>query len=351
MQVEQVSQVQGSRTQSGTALTTSCGTTFGGSTVSRTTAADSDPSGTTPNYQVTAAGFGIASNQFASGGGSFMQVQNAAGDSGQAVSTTSAGGANVCPPTPPAPPVETDLQPCGGARVLQAAISRAVGHFHGFATDVGDATLASIAAPSTNTTAFTNRMLVSGQDGNIQETATRSFGTIFIGGLPDGVTAPAGWLGYMLQLASYRDTVVSTAGTSAAAPTATINSGTISYWNGAGYSTVDLTTTPGYSLSGLLLDHSVLLSGHTVRVEIASDPDAPIQMASVPTTSSSTTGCNLTTYPTCKTQAQATVGSPVFGALTYRVSVDGIQVVDLRIEVALGALTSKSIYGPPPAAA
>ncbi len=350
LQVEQVSSVQGSWTQSGTALTTSAGTTFGGSTVSRTTAADSDPSGTTPNYQVTPVGLGIASNQIASGGGNFMQVQNAAGDNGQAISTTSAGGANVCPPTPPAPPVETDLQACGGARVLQAGISRSVGHFHGFATDIGDATLASIASTSTNTTAFTNRMLVAGQDGNIQETATRSFGTIFVGGLPDNVVAPVGWLGYLLQLTSYRDTVVSTAGTSAASPTATINAGTISYWNGAGYTSVNLPTTPGYSLSGLLLDHTTLLNAHTVRIEIASDPDAPIQMASIPTTSSSTTGCNLVTYPTCKTQAQATVGSPVFGALTYRVWVDGIQVVDLLIEVALGALTSKSIYGPPPVA-
>jgi hypothetical protein len=78
--------------------------------------------------------------------------------------------------------------------------------------------------------------------------------------------------------------------------------------------------------------------------------DGPIQMASVPATTTSTTGCNLVTYPTCKTQAQATVGSPVSGDFLYEVWVDGNRLVDLTISVSLGTSTSKSIYGPPPAA-
>ena len=348
MQIEQVAQVQGSWTQSGTELTTSGGTTFGGSTVSRTTAADSDPSGTTPNYQVSAAGFGVASNQFASGGGNFVQVQNAAGDVGQAISTTSAGGANVCPPVPPGPPLEIDLQPCGGAMSLQAGIARAVGHFHGFAADIGDATLVQAAVPLVHTTTLTNRMLVSGQDGNIRETAVRMFGTITIGGLPDLVVPPVGWLGHLMQLTTYRDTVTSTAGSSAAAPSTTINTGILSYWNGLGYSTVNLAGTPGYSLPGVQVDHTTLVGFQTVRVRIATD--GPIEMSSVPETATSTTGCNLVTYPTCKTTTQATIGSPVYGTFTYDVWVGGVQVVDLDIQVDLGTLHSRSLYGPAPAA-
>ena len=348
MQIEQVSQVQGSWTQTGTELTTSAGTTFGGGTISRTTAADSDPSGTTPPYQVSLAGVGTASNQFASGGGSFVQVQNAAGDVGQAISTTAAGGLNVCPPTPPAPPLETDLQPCGGAMTLHAGIERVVGHLHGFAVDVGDATLMQVAAPTINTTTLTNRMIVPGTDGNIQETATRTFGVITIGGLPDLILPPVGWLGHLMQLTSYRDTVVSTAGTSAAAPSAAINLGLLSYWNGLGYTVVNLTTTPGYSLSGILLDHTTLSGGHTVRVRMASDD--PITMGSVPTTTTSTTGCNLVTFPTCKTESLATIGSPISGSFTYEVWVDGTRVVDLLLLVELGTIQSKSIYGPPPVA-
>ncbi len=221
-----------------------------------------------------------------------------------------------------------------------------VGHFHGFLADIGDATLVSIANPSVASTSFTNRMLVSGQDGNVQETAKRAFGTVSIGGLPEYVSAPAGWTGYFLQLTGYRDTVQSTAGTSAAAPAATVDAGSLSYWNGTGYTTVNLATTPGYSLSGLVLDRTALVGVHTVEVKITAPS---LAMGSVPATTFSTTGCSAS-YPTCKKEAQATIGSPVLGTLTYEVWVDLVKVVDLTIDVGLGTAAAKSIYGPTPTA-
>ena len=345
LQVEQVSSVQGSWTQTGTELTTSAGSTLGGATTSRSTAADSDPSGATPSYSSTTAGtLGVGSNQFASGGGSFVQVQNSANDTGQAISATAAGGTNACPPVPPAPPLETDLQPCGGAFARQTGIARVVGHFHGFASDVGDASIVSIGAPTPYTTTFANRVPISGFNGNVQDTATRAFGTVSIGGLPDLVTAPVGWLGYFVRLTGYQDTVVSTAGTAAAAPTATINAGTLSYWNGVGYSSVNLATTPTYFLTGLLLDHTTLTSDlHTVRIKIATDA---LEMESVPTVSSTPSGSG----SILRNQTQATVGSPILGTFTYEMWVDGSQVVDLEIDVSMGTLTSKSVYQPAPSA-
>jgi len=347
MQVEQVSQVQSTWTQSGTELTTSLGTTFGGATTARTTAADSDPSGTSPTYSDTGAGSGSGSNQWASGGGSWMQIGNASGDVGQAISATSAGGAAVCPPTPPAPPTESDLQPCAGAYTRQAGTSRVIGHFHGFAADIGDASIVSIANPTEYTQAFANRVLVSGQNGNVQETTGRSFGTIRIGGLPEYVPAPVGWLGFFLQLSGYRDTVQSTAGTNAAAPFATVNAGTLGYWDGTGYTTVNLTTASGqaYALSNLLLDHTTTVGASTVQVRIASVDT--IEMESPPTTTSTPSGGGTT----LRNETQATIGSPVLGSITYQVWVDGSQVVDLTIDVSLGTLTSKSIYEPAPTAA
>jgi type II secretory pathway pseudopilin PulG len=347
MQVEQVAQVQSSWTQSQTNLTTSAGTTVLPTTASfGTTAADSDPSGTAPSYQVSPVDPGDGSDQFASGGGSFVQVQNQANDTGQAISATAAGGSNTCPPTPPAPPAETDLQACGGARVQQAGTSRVVGHFNGFVTDIGDATLVSIANPSVASTAFTNRMLVSGQDGNIQETAKRAFGTVTVGGLPEFVPAPTGWNGSFLQLTGYQDTVQSTAGTSAAAPTATIDAGSLEYWNGTGYTTVNLATTPGYSVTGLVLDHTRLVGLSVVEVKITAPS---LSMGSVPATTFSTTGC-AAAYTMCKTDAQATIGSPVSGTLTYEVWVDLVKVVDLTIDLGLGTSAAKSLYGPTPTA-
>jgi type II secretory pathway pseudopilin PulG len=345
LQVEQVSSVQGSWTQSGTELTTSAGTSLGGATTSRSTAADSDPSGSTPAYSATTAGaLGTGSNQFASGGSNFVQVQNAANDTGQAISATAAGGLDACPPTPPAPPLETDLQPCGGAFARQAGTARVVGHFHGYASDVGDATIASIGAPTLYTTTFANRVPVSGENGNVQETATRAFGTVSIGGLPEFVTAPVGWTGYFAQLTGYQDTVVSTAGTAAAAPTATINAGTLIYWNGLGYTSVNLATTPSYSLTGLLLDHTTLTADlHTVRVRIATDS---VAMESVPTVTSTPSGSG----SILRNETKATVGSPLLGTFTYEMWLDGSEVVNLAIDLSLGTLTSKSVYEPAPSA-
>jgi type II secretory pathway pseudopilin PulG len=346
LQQEQVSQVQGIWTQTGTQLTTSTGDQFGGATSSSTAAADGDPSGTTPGYAATDSAItGVASSLVAGSGTVQMQFTNAAGDTGLAISATSAGGANVCPPTPPAPPAESDLAPCGGARALQAGTSQSIGHFHGFAADLGDATLVSIANPATATSTFANRMLVSGQNGNVQNAVSRYIGTVQIGGLPANVSAPANWAGYFLRLSGYHDTVVSTAGTSAAVPTATVNTGTLSYWNGTGYTSVNLATTPGYSLSGLVVDRSTTVGGHTARVRIGSS--GTISMQTIPTITSAPSGSG----SILRNSTQATVGSPVFGTFDYEVWVDGAQVVDLTINVSLGTSTSKSIYQPAPSSA
>src|SRR5262245_30731429 len=179
VQIEQVSSGQGGWTQSGTELTTSAGSTLGGATTERSTAADSDPSGTTPSYSATTAGaLGSDSSQFAGSGTTLMQVQNAASDTGQAISAMAAGGSNACPPVPPLSALETDLLPCGGAWAKQAGTSRITGHFHGFAADLGDAILVSVGAAPSAMTTFANRVAVSGTNGNIQDTAGRAYGTI-----------------------------------------------------------------------------------------------------------------------------------------------------------------------------
>ena len=78
-------------------------------------------------------------------------------------------------------------------------------------------------------------------------------------------------------------------------------------------------------------------------------PHSSVAMGSVPDTTTSTTGC-AAAYPTCKTDVQATIGSPISGSLTYQVLVDGVKVVDLTIDLSLGTLADKSLYGPTPTA-
>ena len=254
---------------------------------------------------------------------------------------------------------ESDLQPCGGAKVQQAGIARVVAYLYqdtdldsSPALELGATTLASIAAPSSPTTSFTDRELVADEDGNIENSASRSFGTVSIGGLPESLPEPDGWAGSFLQLTSYADSVSTAAGTSAADPETSM-AGTITYWDGAGYATVDLAGTPEYSLSGLELLHQADVTDsnsvvHQVEVRIATVES--MSMGSVPATSVSTTDCDLGIHPTCKTEARATVGSPIIGSLTYEIWVDGAQTVDLQIDVSFGSLASKSIYGPTPEA-
>ncbi len=360
MQVEQVSQVQGSWSQSQTNLTTSTGTTILPTAASfGATAVDSDPSATTPDYQVSPVDPGEGSNQLADGGDSYVQVQNAPGDSGEAISATAAGGTNACPPVPPASIQESDLQPCGGAKVQQAGVARVVAYLSRDMDgdevadlQLGETTLASIGPASVPTTVFTDRELVPGEDGNIENSAGRTLGTVSIGGLPAFVPAPAGWGTSFLELTGYTDTVTTAAGTSAVDPTTSI-AGSLSYWNGTGYSTVDLADTPGYTLSNLELVHQadvVDANGLTHQIQIRIATLDSISMGSVPATSVSSTGCDLTTHAACKTEARATVGSPIIGSLTYELWIDGGQVVNTRIDVSLGSLSSKSIYGPTPEA-
>jgi hypothetical protein len=51
-----------------------------------------------------------------------------------------------------------------------------------------------------------------------------------------------------------------------------------------------------------------------------------------------------------RNETQASIGSPVYGELDYEVWVAGIQVVDLVIDIALGTVTSKAVYGAAPTA-
>ena len=357
MQVEQVSQVQSSWTQSQTNLTTSSGTTALPTAASfGATAVDSDPSATTPNYQVSPVDPGEGSNQVTAGGDNYVQVQNADGDAGEAISATAAGGTNACPPVPPASTQESDLQPCGGAKVQQAGVSRIVAYLDQDldADDVadlelGETTLASVGPASVPTTVFTDRELVSDEDGNIENSASRTLGTVSIGGLPEFVPAPAGWGTSFLELTGYGDAVATAAGTSAADPTTSI-AGTLSYWSGGGYSTVDLGATPEYSLSNLEFIHVADVADangvpHQIQIRIATVDS--ISMGSVPATSESSEGCPA---GGCTTEARATVGSPIIGSLTYELWIDGAQIADARIDVSLGTLSSKSIYGPAPEA-
>jgi hypothetical protein len=218
---------------------------------------------------------------------------------------------------------------------------------NGYAANLGNTTIASIASPSpaADSWTFANRQAASGQAGNIEDTVDRQIGRVNIGGLPANLTAPGGWDQAFIVLNGYHDRVFSAAGTSAAATTATISAGTMKYWNGAGYTTVTLSTTPNYSVPAFDQTVTGTISGHTVSVRLRLATGSPFRMASVPTTSTTSCGAG-----PCVSSATATIGSPVYGTFVYTVSIDGSTVVNLSIAVDLGLITAKSTYQSAPTA-
>ncbi len=353
VQQGQISLIQGSVLQSGESLTDGAGTQSGGATTASITSADNDPSSSIPTYSSVTLTSGVAGTLTSTGGGNTVTITHGSGDTGASASATAASATQVCPPSPATG--ETDLLPCGGGRVQQVGAMNAQATLNGTTPALGLATLARVSAPGSGSTALANRQAATGQDGTIQQTVTRYTGALKVGGLPANLTAPAGWTGFFFSLTGYNDTVVATTGSSASAPTATINGGTISYWNGTGYTTINLATTPGYSLSGWSQSVSGSLGSppKTVTATLSNSSTAtcptgtsatPVTMSSQPATTATPSGAGSIQ----RTSAQATVGSPVSGTFCYLVKIQNSVVVNLAISVDLGTSTAKATYKPAP---
>lgn len=338
-QLEQVSQVQTQATQTAVRLVDGSGTQNGGGVTTGTKAADGDPSGATPLYASQTLAGTQATLSSAAAGSSFT-VANGAGDSGSVASVIRAGssGAPACPPAPASP--ETDNLPCGGTKVQQSNALTATMDLSGLTPNLGSAIVAQVAQPSAASTTFSNRTAVTGQDGYLQETVSRTIGTFNFGALPANVTAPVGWTGYLFSLTGYADTATATAGTSAAAPTASVTGGTITYWNGSnGYLTSSASAGGTLSIS---MTRTVSISGQTVVVSMS----GTTHPSSAPTTTSTPLGAGAIT----RTDTSATVGSPISGTFTYTVTINGSTVVNLSIFIDFGTITAKGVYraAPPP---
>ena len=211
----------------------------------------------------------------------------------------------------------------------------------GIVGGLGSATLASAAqAASSPDKTFANRQAVSGQDGRIELTATRNLGVLGIGSFPSGITAPAGFT-YLLRMPTgYQDTVTSQAGTTTtAAPSTGTPTGNVSYWNGAGYTSLGPTNS-GLNNLASTATASQTIAGKLVVVTISVDPGSTAAQAGTHQTNPS---------GTLRTDVDSSVAS--FSATVhYVVTVDGVTAVDLHIALQLGTILTRGVYGQPPAA-
>jgi prepilin-type N-terminal cleavage/methylation domain-containing protein len=352
-QQEQLSQAQGNFGQSSVELEDGSGTQTAGGGSDSSSAADTDPGTTSTVYQqvicpsVSVPCTGGTATSAGTGTSIVFTAPN--GETAESDSTTSAGGANVCPPSPDT--AESDQRPCSGGKIQMGGTLSAVAQLTGLATNLGEATIASITAPGNPSKTFVNRVAYptsslctptsSATDyGCIESKARRVLGTLTIGGIPDDLTPPTGWTGAYFTLSNYQTDVAAAAGVNAPLPTAAVTSGTISCWNGTnGYSSVGATS-GGVSSVCQPLSYSTTAGGHSVTVSITPVSLGPASTSVNPTSPSGTA---------TRTDVTAQVNSPT-ATIQYTVTLDGSTVVDLTISLNLGTTQAHSVYAPPPSA-
>ena len=355
LQQEQVSVLQSTYTQSGVTMTDASGTEVKGSTTTTAAAADSDPAGSSPPYASkpgsglddTIAAFSSDSTGTTNQIG--LTVFTATGDSALADAAVKASSSTSTCPSASAAPGELDTLPCAGSRIQQGGTATATSRFSHVIgppePGLGSATIVSVAAAANNPNkALVDREAVSG-DGRVDITATRRLGTINIGGLPSGMTPPAGWAGaspyggYCVTLDAYADTTTAQAGTSTtSAPTSTIDSGRIYYYNGSSFTPKPTLTDTGLSVN---CTKSQTINGKLVVWTVSVSPDG---FTPASTAISSTPTC---TSPCTRTDAEASVTPPSI-VVQYKVTVDNIPEIDYTITLDLGVNRSRGVYSPPP---
>ena len=250
---------------------------------------------------------------------------------------------------------ETDVLACSGGHIRQVGtITVAIPVTHVTPT-VGSANLFRVVGPATDTTVKIDRDASAGtaEDGLIDVVATRTLGTVQLGGFPSaGMTAPVGMsstqtldTNYCVRLVGYSDTARSIAGERIATnPSASVSAGTIFYYNGAGYSSKAATDATLDSLA-VTCSKTQLVGASTVtwRVTVSS-ADGGINHA---TTTTSQTADPLDVQT--RWDAEATV-RPVEITIRYEYIVNGVTQVNLKATFDPGDLFTHGIYQPPPAA-
>lgn len=247
---------------------------------------------------------------------------------------------------------ETDLLACSSAHVRQVGtVTVQVPHTH-VTGSVGAANLLRVVAPATSTTGKIDRDAAgTNEDGVIDVDASRTLGTVQIGGFPaSGLVPPTGMsttqtsdTNYCVRLVGYQDTVRAVAGESTTTdPSASIAAGTFYYYNGLSYSNKSATdpTLDTLTVTCSTPPQVVGLSTVTWRVTVASGGIAH-----------ATTSTSETTDPadSDKRWDVEAATQPIEITVRYEYIVDGVTEINLTATFDPGALLARGIYGPPPA--
>jgi hypothetical protein len=357
-QIEQTQAVQGSARTSGVTLKIKNQDEQGLGRDQATSGASNDPGLSKPTYQIASTAAQVAGSLIVNWNSNANKLTSSvgAGDVATTMSTVGAKtGTQPCPLLVPSSSFDVahnDSQPCGNSKGQQGGTLSSILSVTTGVQSV-DTSLVSVGASATPSGAVTNRdtapettvcTLTSG-DGCIQSKQYRTLGTVIEVQPPVGITGLAGYdpTKGMIKLTGYSDVVTAEAGPGAAAPTATILSGTIEYYNGAGYSTMPPTSTPTRIPFGL--QGNGVVAGDPLAIQISVSGDLWTGGTSV---SDPAAGC---TSPCTRTQASATVRAPLVGFLTYTISWLGSTLATVTVSTDLGTLVATSTYTAAPSGA
>lgn len=254
----------------------------------------------------------------------------------------------ACPPDGTA---ETDSMACAGARFRQGGAITAELPFTHVVSGLGPANLLRVAAPAaTYTTAVAERDAVTGYDGLMDVRASRTFGTIQIGGFPtSGMTAPTGMsttatndTNYCLRISGFTSNASLFVGPRTATNPSASVAGTLFYYNGAGYSSKTLTDATLSTLS-VNCSSTQTVSGKTVTWQVS--------VAAGGITPGSTTTSQTTDPGDAQTRSEAVATTtPPSLTVRYVLTVNGVIEDDLTLTTAFGSLRAQGVYGEPPTA-
>jgi len=251
---------------------------------------------------------------------------------------------------------ETDLLPCSSAHSRQVGTAT-VEVFHSpVLAPVGAANLLRVMGPATNTTVKIDRDAAGvGEDGLIDVVASRTLGTVQLGGFPtSGMSPPSGMTAdatlptnYCVRLQGYTDSARAVAGESTSTPpSAPPPTGTFHYYNSAtsSFSSMAVTNPALDSLTVTCTTPDQPIGGTTGRWRVTVTlSDGGIRHATTATAQTTDP-----TYPNKKWDVQAST-SPITITIRYQFFVGVVEEINLLATFDPGALLARAIYEPPPA--
>jgi type II secretory pathway pseudopilin PulG len=362
VQQEQISSAEGSVHTVEATVTDATTRSAGG--ITATTDADGDPNTLAAAYsrkrcgtELTCSGGTLTSPT--SPPDNYIQITVPTTTTGESDSAVTANAASPCPPAAISATAQTDSQPCSGAVVQQASMMSGVAHLHDLVVDVGDAEIVRAAAQVTNSAkAFVERVNnpapagsgctpAASTDGCVSASASRTYGNIRLGGLPEEIEWRAGdpfdsgsCLGFFVSLVSYADSATAAAGDGAPASVANLPSGNLHYYDQATGSCTSVALSSA-AITGLNTSYTTTqnVDGVNVTVTIGTVVDGMVAASSTVSATGSP-----------QTDASAQVISPRV-TITYTITTPGQTILDVTESITLGTLTADATYAPAPSAA